>query len=152
MYNNTIIFLHWKSWISALLQPNQRQNASHLNVSCSESEKSENSDQDELIRLFAPNVHEFEFATIEKNDIVQLSAVEDVNTLWIRNTKHDEKYCDLMMKINFDVDDPVNELEDNTVVLVKYDGDYSRGIVVDKKSLNIQLMDIGAKFHADIGK
>lgn len=128
MYNNTIIFLHWKSWISTLLQPNQRQNASYWNVSCSESEKSENSDQDELIRLFAPNVHEFEFATIEKNDIVQLSAVEDVNTLWIRNTKHDEKYCDLMMKINFDVDDPVNELEDNTVVLVKYDGDYSRGI------------------------
>lgn len=134
-----------------MLQPNQNIQSSFLNVSsCGESHKSEKSKSEELICLFAPNVRDFEFATIQENDIVQLSAVENENILWIRSTKCDENYCKLMSKINVNVDDPEAELEDETVVLIKYHGDYSRGIVLDKESVCIQLMDIGTKVTAEI--
>lgn len=101
---------------------------------------------------FVSKVEDFEFAPIQNNDVVELSAVENAKTIWIRGIKYDEKYCELMSKINANVDDPVTELENNTVVLIKYSGDHSRGIVLDKEKICIRLMDIGSKVDADIGK
>lgn len=147
------MFLHSNFLILAVLQPNRNIHSSYLNVSsCGASRKSEKSEHDELLCMFAPNVHDFAFATIRKNDVVELSAVEDHNILWIRSIEYDENYIDLMSKINVIIDDPVpeDELEDDTVVLIKHHGDYSRGIVLDKESISIQLMDIGSIVNADI--
>lgn len=127
---------------------------SQLNVSScggSNSEKSTSEKSD--IFLFEPSVHNFEFAPIENHDIVELSAVENEKTLWIRAIKYDEKYCEFLSKINSaNVNDPVLQLQYETVVLVKYSGDYSRGIVLDKDKMCIQLMDIGAKIEANLSK
>lgn len=137
----------------AVLQPNRNIQSSFLNVSsCGESEKSENLETEHKHVMMAPNVRAFEFAPIQQNDIVQVSAVENHNTLWIRSTKYDQKFDDLMSKININVDDPVFDIENDAVILVKYCGDYSRGIVLDKDRVCIQLMDIGAIVNANICK
>lgn len=103
--------------------------------------------------LLEPNVHDFEFATIENNDIVELSAVENEKTIWIRSTKYDEKYCELMSKINVHAD-PIfdEELVNGGILLMKYSGDFSRAIVLDKEEVYMQLMDIGTKIYADLSE
>lgn len=120
------------------------------NLSC-ESEEPENT---QFIYLGPPNINEIEFAPIQNDEYVEISAVENERTLWIRSNKYDEKYYEMMSEINVNVSssDAVTDrdFENNSVVLVKYSGDYSRGIVLDKKKGYIQLMDIGSKFEGDM--
>lgn len=97
--------------------------------------------------FFTPKVSDFDFAPIQNDDIVQLSAIESAKKVWVRAIKTDETYCELMRKVNSDDHEPVklSELQNDTVVLVRYAGDYSRAIVVDAAEMQVQLMDIGSK-------
>lgn len=110
---------------------------------------------DTLVAL-KPIKNNFEFISIENGDIVELSAVENANKVWVRAVKHDDLYEKLLSEINVSSTFPVDEIEKDTVVLVKYSGDYSRGIVVysdaDADAVTIRLMDIGCKINVKKGK
>lgn len=101
-----------------------------------------------------PMKDHFEFSSIERNDIVTLSAVENVNCVWVRAVKYDELYEELLSKNNVNISTlPVDDIERNSVLLVKHCDDYSRAIVVDVNScVTVQLMDIGNKVNVKRGK
>lgn len=137
-----------------MLQPNRNIDLSLWNVS-SGSESVENIETQPKLHLMAPNVCSFEFAPIAQNDIIEISAVENYDTVWIRSTKSDTKFDEMMRKINGDNfdDGPATDARIDEVLLVKYCGDFCRGIVVSnlekENAYTIQLMDIGGIIDAN---
>lgn len=135
----------------AILRP-----TGHMQLSlCSVSNLSELSDRSDCTLIpLSPTKSQFEFATFENKDIVELSAVENASTVWIRAVKYDEFYNKLLSEINMTTPGiPIDEIENDAVILSKYCGDYSRGTVIDANAdtATIQLMDIGLTINAKKG-
>lgn len=104
--------------------------------------------------IFKPSIKTMEYADIKNDDIVELSAIEDYKTVYIRSIKHDEKWIDLLVKMNKTVRNQPKlsmfaPLKKNDVVLVKYLGDFTRASLIGEDRL--RLIDIGTtiKFQAD---
>lgn len=91
------------------------------------------------------------FAPIQNADIVELAHAND-GYLYIRSTRNDEKYESILKKVNWNKNQfevPSFPLENYDVIIVKFSGDYSRGIVVNDAPLMVELMDIGQKIVVD---
>lgn len=123
----------------------------------SEISKTSADSNDTLIAL-QPTKGQFKFVSIENKDIIELSAVFHSKTIWVRPIKCDELYIQLLTKSNLyeSSDDIVDYIEKDSVVLAKYCGDYSRGIVLDvdadADTASILLMDIGHEVNVKRGK
>lgn len=57
---------------------------------------------DTLVAL-KPMKNNFEFISFENGDIVELSAVENANKVWVRAVKHDDLYEKLLSEINVSI-------------------------------------------------
>lgn len=96
----------------------------------------------------------FEYTSIQHDDIVELSAVENPHCIWVRAVKYNDLYDKLLVEINKNISTyPVDDVENGTVVLVEYCGDYHRGIIDDfnAEDVMIRLMDIGCKIKVKKG-
>lgn len=138
-------------FILAILAPNHSDNLSCVDVSDSEgtvvgdSFSDDSYDEDDTI--FKPKIERLRFASIEPDDIVELTCVKH-NQLYIRSTKNDEKYENLLKITNQMIaakrkPSMLQPLKDNDVIRVKFGADYSRAVVREKDSLIVELIDIG---------
>lgn len=87
-----------------------------------------------------------EYTEIANGDTVQLCHIVDYKRVFVRATKYDEQFCNLMMKINARPEKPLDtSVEKGDSVLVKHSGDLSRGVVIGfSPSISVQLIDLGA--------
>lgn len=60
-------------------------------------------DSDRTLIAFNPMKNDFEFTSIDNADIVELSAVQNPSTVWVRAVKYDELYHELLTKNNSNV-------------------------------------------------
>lgn len=100
--------------------------------------------------IFIPRIANMKFAPISSKDIVELSHVDDDLTIYVRSTRHDVHYYNLLKLINGNTSQrPVLfKLNRDNVVLSKIDEDYSRAIIVDEDQLLVKFIDIGINMKA----
>lgn len=135
----------------------QTYNTDNMNISDVDEANSESGDSTATqVDIFGTKP--IKFASIANEDIVELSAVEDDLVIWVRATKCDALYERILVQVNKltkNVDNTIKFLEEGDVILVKYSGDYSRGIVKESFHLerdaevSVQLIDIGVSFNID---
>lgn len=141
----------------------QSYNTDNMNISDVDEANSESSESsDSTVTQFDNlDTKAIRFAYIANEDIVELSAVGDDFVVWVRGTKSDAVYKSILSEINKRVKnagDTIRFLDKGEVILIKYSGDYSRGIVNETfhserdAEISVVLIDIGVSLNINPGK
>lgn len=148
-------------FILAISRSNRPHCASQMNVSDDEDSQTvvgddydSQSSNEENDTIFKPKIGSLRFAPIQAGDIVELTHVANDNQLYIRSTKHDVNYENILKRTNAMISEKrqpsfLEPIKNGDVVLVRYCGDYSRAVVLDKDERSVELVDIGVTMNSN---